>query len=113
MELWHPSLGQRVRDLGEDSLTAVSPNGDILASHRCASRNRGCETPYISLRKMDDGSPIATLRGHTDQVRSLAFSQDGRILASSAGRADGSIRLWDVPSGRQLEQLLGGPRDLV
>ena len=40
----------------------------------------------------------ATLRGHTDVVEALAFSPDGKTLAT--GSADTSARLWDVASGQ-------------
>lgn len=41
-----------------------------------------------------------SLEGHTNQVRSLAWSSDARTLASAAD--DGSIRLWDVMTGMPL-----------
>ncbi|XXG98643.1 hypothetical protein Hte_004970 [Hypoxylon texense] len=37
------------------------------------------------------------LEGHTDWVRSIAFSIDGRLIAS--GSDDGSVRIWDTKTG--------------
>ena len=41
--------------------------------------------------------------GHYDGVHSVAFSPDGKILASSS--ADGTIRLWEVHTGQELRTL--------
>jgi WD40 repeat protein len=42
----------------------------------------------------------APLLGHTDRVQSLAFSPDGKTLASAAGGFDGTIILWDLAGRR-------------
>lgn len=51
------------------------------------------------------------LRGHTDIVRSIAFSPDGEILASSS--YDGSIILWDYEAARPLSRLPEAHTDWV
>jgi WD40 repeat protein len=50
--------------------------------------------------------PRATLRGHTDEVTSVCFSPDGKLLAS--GSKDGTFRLWELASGKEVARLTPG-----
>jgi WD40 repeat protein len=51
------------------------------------------------------GAKINELKGHTNWVRSVAFSKDGTRIVS--GSDDKSVRVWDVSIGGQLNELKG------
>jgi WD40 repeat protein len=57
------------------------------------------------------GEVEAELKGHTDFVRSVAFSQDGSRVVS--GSYDKTVRIWNVTTGEVEAELLKGHTDFV
>ncbi|MCC3469545.1 MAG: hypothetical protein JGK37_27225 [Microcoleus sp. PH2017_06_SFM_O_A] len=48
---------------------------------------------------------VSIEQGHTDWIRSVAFSYSGKIVAS--GSVDGTVRIWDIRTGECLKILQG------
>src|SRR3989441_11048111 len=51
------------------------------------------------------GQQIGAIKGHGKGVTSVAFSRDGKLVASSS--TDNTIKIWDVTSKRELRTLTG------
>ena len=50
---------------------------------------------------------VNLLTGHTGPVECVAFSSDGRLLASGGGYSDWKVRLWDAQTGKHLRTFSG------
>lgn len=76
--------------------TALSPDGTILA----AASNREDIENAIRLWDTRTAKLIGVCSGHIQSISSLAFSPDGKTLASSS--SDSTLRLWNVRTQQQL-----------
>ncbi len=76
---------------------AISSDGKTMAT--------GTWDAKIRLWNLETKALFATLPGHTNGVTKLAFSPDGKWLASGSGDGDGSVRIWDLATLTQARRL--------
>jgi WD40 repeat protein len=98
--LWDVATGAVKARLGHGVMrranaVAFSPDGRTLAVALGTLKYYLVEPGEVVLWDVAKGQKRLTLRGHADQVVSLAFSPDGTMLASGGG--DKVVKFWNVP----------------
>jgi WD40 repeat protein len=101
VRVWDVATGKELLTLEEHILAvssvAWSPNGQWLASGSRATRVGVFflfSTPELKVWNALTGREILTLKGHTDYIQSVAFSQDGERLAT--GSSDKTVKIWKM-----------------
>jgi RNA polymerase sigma factor (sigma-70 family) len=96
--LWDVARGKVRHKIVGGGVSAFSPDGRVWALYRGDGA--------ICLYDAASGKPLRPLAGHESEVSALAFSADGRVIATR-GFSDGTVRLWDGRSGKPLHIIAG------
>lgn len=108
MPLWTASFAQ-------EPLGRIERDGEhiLFTKHDGSTHSFSLGERWMLVRQLGDGhladSPL------TDRVNALAFSADGRILATGSGdpSRSGEIKLWNVTSGKLIREFPKAHKDAV
>jgi WD40 repeat protein len=113
--LWDLSTGKEIRHLdlpplytyGQQTI-AFAPDGKLLALPTGGPANSGVAATTggrIALIDLATGKELAQYDGHRGSVTALAYSPDGKTLAT--GSTDRTVRLWDLATEKESRLLEG------
>ena len=118
--------GSRIATVGEDGIVRIwdSETGDLMLAFtgHTGGNSGGFFTGALDVSYSPDGSRLATagadglakvwdsdtgeellvLAGHTAGLHSLAYSPDGRYIATSSDSPDTAVKVWDAQTGTEL-----------
>ncbi len=85
-------------NLGPISSASFSPDSNLVISSLLYDKK-------IVVWEISTGRELNTITGHTGQIRTTAFSPDGKQIAS--GATDKMVKLWETSSGKELHTFYG------
>ncbi|KAF2476795.1 WD40 repeat-like protein [Lindgomyces ingoldianus] len=117
VKIWDVSSGKCLSTL-EGYSNSIS---SVAFSHDSTRLASGSYDDTVKIWDVSSGKCLSTLKGHSSHITSVAFSHDSTRLANSissvafshdstrlaSGSGDGTVKIWDVSSGKCLSTLKG------
>jgi WD40 repeat protein/serine/threonine protein kinase len=104
LRVWEMGTGEEVLSIKGQTLRfqAFSPDGQHLAAGFINT---------VKFLNATTGEEVHSLRGHTGVVNAVAFSRDGRRVATAS--ADQTVRIWETTTGKEVLTLRGHTSPVV
>jgi WD40 repeat protein len=101
---WEILFDERTADRGTVKTLALSPDGRRIAV--CWVDDTGSELKHgLNVWDVNKKAKALTFAGHEGPVSIARYTPDGKVLAT--GSADGSVKLWNMESGKELAAIKG------
>lgn len=108
---WEVSTGAEIARIAVKSPRGrFAPKGygdQIVLSNDLSLAAQVIERGDIRVLDLEAGTELWRAQAAEESVTQLAFSPDGRMLASAAGFVESAVRLWDVATGSEIGRLNG------
>ncbi len=92
LHVWDVAASKEARKV---SFSEPTSSGALTTDGKLFARSLG---HAVVLWDTTSGKPLVTSEGHSGAVSSVVFSEDGKSLLSTG---DGSVRYWELSSGKQ------------
>jgi eukaryotic-like serine/threonine-protein kinase len=96
---------QSVKDFPTETKSLAYAGGQLFVGTGKWDKKKNAWEGEIKIVSAKDGKGAKSLMGHSATIESLAFSKDGKFLASASD--DNTALIWDVAAGKTTQTIKG------
>ncbi len=105
--LWRIPEGTQLASYASEQNLSMDPATDFAATADLGLAAYGTSSGQLHVMNMHTGKELWSALASKQYVTALAFSPDGKTLASAAGFGESDIRLWEAATGQETGRLEG------